>query len=66
VSAGSGPTLEMAWIAWIVVGAIAGVLASKIVASREGLVVMVVFGSLGLSRRLRGCQPAACRIGQSL
>jgi uncharacterized membrane protein YeaQ/YmgE (transglycosylase-associated protein family) len=37
----------MGWIAWIVVGAIAGFLASKIVGSREGLVMMVVLGIIG-------------------
>jgi uncharacterized membrane protein YeaQ/YmgE (transglycosylase-associated protein family) len=37
----------MGWIAWIVVGAIAGFLASKIMGSREGLVMMVVLGIVG-------------------
>jgi len=37
----------MGWIAWIVVGAIAGWLASKIVGSREGLVMMIVLGIVG-------------------
>jgi uncharacterized membrane protein YeaQ/YmgE (transglycosylase-associated protein family) len=37
----------MGWIAWIVVGAIAGFLASKIVGSREGLVMMIVLGIVG-------------------
>lgn len=37
----------MGWIAWIVVGAIAGFLASKIVGSREGLVMTVVLGIVG-------------------
>jgi uncharacterized membrane protein YeaQ/YmgE (transglycosylase-associated protein family) len=37
----------MGWIAWIVVGAIAGFLASKIIGSREGLVMMVVLGIVG-------------------
>jgi uncharacterized membrane protein YeaQ/YmgE (transglycosylase-associated protein family) len=37
----------MGWIAWIVVGAIAGFLGSKITGSREGLVMMVVLGIVG-------------------
>lgn len=37
----------MSWIAWIAVGAIAGFLASKIVGSREGLVMMIVLGIVG-------------------
>jgi uncharacterized membrane protein YeaQ/YmgE (transglycosylase-associated protein family) len=37
----------MGWIAWIVVGAIAGFLASKIIGGREGLVMMVVLGIVG-------------------
>ncbi|HET7677399.1 MAG TPA: GlsB/YeaQ/YmgE family stress response membrane protein [Candidatus Limnocylindrales bacterium] len=37
----------MGFIAWIVVGAIAGFLASKIVGSREGLLMMVVLGIVG-------------------
>lgn len=37
----------MGWIAWIVVGAIAGFLASKLVGSREGLITMVVYGIVG-------------------
>jgi uncharacterized membrane protein YeaQ/YmgE (transglycosylase-associated protein family) len=37
----------MGWIAWIVVGAIAGFLASRIVGSREGLVMMIVLGIVG-------------------
>lgn len=37
----------MGWIAWIVVGAIAGFMASKIIGSREGLVMMIVLGIVG-------------------
>jgi uncharacterized membrane protein YeaQ/YmgE (transglycosylase-associated protein family) len=37
----------MGWFAWIVVGAIAGFLASKFTGSREGLVMMVVLGIVG-------------------
>jgi uncharacterized membrane protein YeaQ/YmgE (transglycosylase-associated protein family) len=37
----------MGWIAWIVVGAIAGFLASKIIGSREGLLMMIVLGIVG-------------------
>jgi len=37
----------MSWIAWIVVGAVAGFLASKIVGSKEGLVMMIVLGIVG-------------------
>jgi len=37
----------MGWVAWIVVGAIAGFIASKLVGSREGLVMMVVLGIVG-------------------
>ncbi len=37
----------MGWIAWIAVGAVAGFLASKIVGSREGLVMMIVLGIVG-------------------
>jgi uncharacterized membrane protein YeaQ/YmgE (transglycosylase-associated protein family) len=37
----------MGWIAWILVGAIAGYLGSKITGSREGLVMMVVLGIVG-------------------
>lgn len=37
----------MGWIAWIVVGAVAGFLASKIVGSREGLLMMIVLGIVG-------------------
>ena len=37
----------MGWIAWIVVGAIAGFLASEIMGSREGLLLMIVLGIVG-------------------
>ena len=37
----------MGWFAWIVVGAIAGFLASKLVGSREGLIMMIVYGIVG-------------------
>ena len=37
----------MGWIAWIVVGAIAGFLASVIMGSREGLLLMIVLGIIG-------------------
>ena len=37
----------MGWFAWIVVGAIAGFLASKLVGSSEGLIMMVVYGIVG-------------------
>lgn len=37
----------MGWVAWIVVGAIAGFLASKLVGSSEGLIMMVVYGIVG-------------------
>lgn len=37
----------MGWIAWIVVGAIAGFLASKITGSRDGLLMMIVLGIVG-------------------
>ena len=37
----------MGFIAWIVVGAIAGFLANQIMGSREGLVMMVVLGIVG-------------------
>ena len=37
----------MDFIAWIVVGAIAGFLASKIMGSNEGLLMMVVLGIVG-------------------
>ena len=34
----------MGFIAWIVVGAIAGFLANQVMGSREGLLMMVVLG----------------------
>jgi uncharacterized membrane protein YeaQ/YmgE (transglycosylase-associated protein family) len=37
----------MGWIAWIVVGAIAGFVASRIVGSRHGLLMMMVLGIVG-------------------
>jgi uncharacterized membrane protein YeaQ/YmgE (transglycosylase-associated protein family) len=37
----------MGFIAWIVVGAIAGFLANLIMGSRQGLLVMVVLGIVG-------------------
>lgn len=37
----------MGFIAWIVVGAIAGFLANMVMGSREGLVMMVVLGIVG-------------------
>ena len=37
----------MGFIAWIVVGAIAGFLANQLVGSREGLLMMVVLGIVG-------------------
>ena len=37
----------MGFIAWIVVGAIAGFLANQIMGSREGLIMMVVLGVVG-------------------
>ena len=37
----------MGFIAWIVVGAIAGFLANMIMGSREGLLMMVVLGIVG-------------------
>jgi uncharacterized membrane protein YeaQ/YmgE (transglycosylase-associated protein family) len=37
----------MGFIAWIVVGAIAGFLANTIMGSREGLLMMVVLGIVG-------------------
>ena len=37
----------MGFIAWIVVGGIAGFLANQIMGSREGLVMMVVLGIVG-------------------
>jgi uncharacterized membrane protein YeaQ/YmgE (transglycosylase-associated protein family) len=37
----------MGFVAWIVVGAIAGFLANMIMGSREGLLMMVVLGIVG-------------------
>ncbi len=37
----------MGFIAWIVVGAIAGFLANQIMGSREGIVMMVILGIVG-------------------
>jgi uncharacterized membrane protein YeaQ/YmgE (transglycosylase-associated protein family) len=37
----------MGFIAWIVVGAIAGFLANSVMGSREGLLMMVVLGIVG-------------------
>ena len=37
----------MGFLAWIVVGAIAGFLANQVMGSREGLVMMVVLGIVG-------------------
>ena len=37
----------MGFIAWIVVGAIAGLLANAVMGSREGLLMMVVLGVVG-------------------
>ncbi len=37
----------MGFIAWIVVGAIAGFLANQIMGSREGLIMMIVLGIVG-------------------
>ena len=37
----------MGFIAWIVVGAIAGFLANQVMGSREGLLMMVVLGIVG-------------------
>jgi uncharacterized membrane protein YeaQ/YmgE (transglycosylase-associated protein family) len=37
----------MGWIAWVVVGAIAGFLASLVMGSREGVLMMVVLGIVG-------------------
>jgi uncharacterized membrane protein YeaQ/YmgE (transglycosylase-associated protein family) len=37
----------MGWIAWIVVGAIAGFLATKLVGSNEGFLMMIVYGIVG-------------------
>ena len=37
----------MGFIAWIIVGAIAGFLANQLMGSREGLLMMVVLGIVG-------------------
>ena len=37
----------MGFLAWIVVGAIAGFLANQVMGTREGLVMMVVLGIVG-------------------
>jgi uncharacterized membrane protein YeaQ/YmgE (transglycosylase-associated protein family) len=37
----------MGYLAWIVVGAVAGFLASTIMGSRDGLVMMIVLGIVG-------------------
>lgn len=37
----------MGFIAWIVVGAIAGFIANQIMGTREGLVMMVILGIVG-------------------
>jgi uncharacterized membrane protein YeaQ/YmgE (transglycosylase-associated protein family) len=37
----------MSFIAWIVVGAIAGFIANQIMGTREGLIMMVVLGIVG-------------------
>jgi uncharacterized membrane protein YeaQ/YmgE (transglycosylase-associated protein family) len=39
--------MGMGFIAWIVVGAIAGFLANQLMGSREGLLLMVVLGIVG-------------------
>jgi uncharacterized membrane protein YeaQ/YmgE (transglycosylase-associated protein family) len=38
---------QMTLVAWVVVGAIAGFLASEIMGTREGLILMVVLGIVG-------------------
>ena len=38
---------QMTLVAWLVVGAIAGFLASEIMGTREGLVLMIVLGIVG-------------------
>ena len=38
---------QMTLLAWVVVGAIAGFLASEIMGTREGLILMVVLGIVG-------------------
>lgn len=37
----------MGWIAWIVVGASAGFLATRIIGSRQGLLMMIALGIVG-------------------
>jgi uncharacterized membrane protein YeaQ/YmgE (transglycosylase-associated protein family) len=37
----------MTWLTWIVVGALAGIIASLISGSREGLLMMIVLGIVG-------------------
>jgi uncharacterized membrane protein YeaQ/YmgE (transglycosylase-associated protein family) len=37
----------MGYLAWIVVGAVAGFLASEVMGSREGLIMMIVLGVVG-------------------
>ena len=37
----------MGFLAWIVVGAIAGFIANQIMGSREGLVMMIILGIVG-------------------
>jgi len=37
----------MGFISWIIVGAIAGFLASQVMGSREGLLMMIVLGIVG-------------------
>ncbi|HLX34177.1 MAG TPA: GlsB/YeaQ/YmgE family stress response membrane protein [Candidatus Limnocylindrales bacterium] len=37
----------MGFIAWIIVGAIAGFLANQVMGSREGLLLMIVLGVVG-------------------
>ncbi len=39
--------MGMGFLSWIVVGAIAGFLASQIMGSREGLLMMIVLGIVG-------------------
>jgi uncharacterized membrane protein YeaQ/YmgE (transglycosylase-associated protein family) len=38
---------QMTLLAWLVVGAVAGFLASEIMGTREGLVMMIVLGIVG-------------------
>jgi uncharacterized membrane protein YeaQ/YmgE (transglycosylase-associated protein family) len=38
---------QMTLVAWVVVGAVAGFLASEIMGTREGLVLMIVLGIVG-------------------